>query len=171
LRNLILLVAFALAAGIVTLAVGCGKAGTSGMSDSARTKPLSGIQPETRRTIELVMDKVGRHYQVLELTVEKGNFLEAATHADAIAALGSFLAPHRDPGMPETYIAMQAALDEAARELAAAARLGKAHEVTQLFNEIQGTCRNCHGEFRVKLKSPYRELGWTKQENQALSEE
>ena len=158
-RNLILLVAFALAAGIVALAVGCGKAGTSG---KAPRSPLSGIQPETRRTIELVMDKVGRHYQVLEATVDKGNFLEAAGHADAIAALGSYLAPHRDPAMPETYIALQAAFDEAARELAVAARLGKAHEVTQLFDEIKGTCRNCHGEFRVKLKSPYRDLGWTK---------
>jgi len=161
-RNLILLVAFAVAAGVVALAVGCGKAGMSDMSDRTRGKPLSGIRPETRRTIELVMDKVGRHYQVLEVTVDKGNFLEAAGHADAIAALGSYLAPHRDPAMPETYIALQAAFDEAARELAVAARLGKAHEVTQLFDEIERTCRNCHGEFRVKLKSPYRDLGWTK---------
>ena len=111
------------------------------------------------------MGKVGQHYQVLAIAVDKGNFLEAAGHADAIAALGSFLAPHRDPGMPETYITLQAAFDEAARELAVAARLGKAHEATLLLDEIQGTCRSCHGAFRVELKSPYRELGWDKAED------
>lgn len=159
-KNLILLIAFTLAGTAAALAVvGCGKPGR------ARSEPLPGIQPETRRTMTLVMGKVGQYYQVLAVAVDKGNFLEAAGHADAIAALGSFLAPHRDPDMPETYIALQAALDEAARELAVAARLGKAHEATLLFDEIQGTCRSCHGAFRVELESPYRELGWTKAED------
>lgn len=122
--------------------------------------PLDSIRPETRQNMQTIMNKVGQHYLVLGEKVDKGLFPDAATHADAIAALGTYLAPYRDPAVPQQYIALQAAFDESARELAVAARLMKAHEVTQLFDEMQRTCRNCHDVFHVPLRSPYGDLGW-----------
>ena len=145
----------------VLLAVAGVMVATSFGGCAARSPALDEVRPETRERMKLVMAKIGRYYELLEASVVKGNLSQAPMPAEAIAALGTHLAPHRDPGMPAEYVALQAQFDEAARELAAAARVKSLQEVSQLFTELRQTCRGCHGAFRVTLHEPYRELGFT----------
>ena len=147
-------VALLLASGLVALAAVLSCASGRGGPE------LDTVRPETRERMHLVMGKIGRYYELLETSVDEGQLSRAAQQADAVAALGAFLAPHRDPGMPPTYVALQARFDEAARELAAAARLKRVQEVSQLFAEMRQTCRQCHATFRVALDEPYRDLGY-----------
>jgi galactokinase len=105
------------------------------------------------------MAKVGKYYEMLAASVDKGQLSDAAEQAEAIAALGVYLAPHRDPAMPPAYVTRQAECDEAARELALAARLRKVQEVSERFNDMTAACRNCHAAFGVRLEAPYKDLG------------
>jgi hypothetical protein len=126
----------------------------------AETAALARLQPETQSRMKAVMTKIGAYYELLETSVAKGSLAQAATEAEAIASLGSYLAPQRDPRTPARYLTLQARFDESARELAAAARLKSIHEVTQSFDELRKTCQECHAAFRVKLPGPYRGLGF-----------
>ena len=119
------------------------------------------LQPETLERMHLVMNKVGQYYRLLETSVGGGHLGDAAMQADAVAALGAYLAPHRDPGMPPEYIALQARFDEAARELSVAARRNSIQDVSRRFSEMRRTCRDCHTTYRVRLGDPYRDLGLT----------
>ena len=149
-----LLVVAALAVAL-TAVPGCAEPERSSVDEAA----LAGIRPETRERMQLVMDKIGQYYVRLSEHVESGNLAAVPPPADAIATLGGLLAPHRDPGMPPEYVALQARFDEAARELAAAARLKNLQEVAALHREMRKTCRNCHATFRVSLAEPFRDLG------------
>jgi Cytochrome C' len=120
---------------------------------------LDAALPETRERMQMVMKKIGRYYEQLAESVDTGNLAAAPTPAEAIARLGAYIAPYRDPGVPEQYVVLQAQFDEASRELAAAARLRSLHEVSELFREMQQTCRNCHATFRVSLEAPLEKLG------------
>jgi hypothetical protein len=132
-----------------------------GCADWGRTRPtLDATQPETRQRLRQVMARIGDHYLRLSGSVDAGNLSEVPVPAEAIAALGALLAPHRDPGMPEEYIVLQAQFDEASRELAAAARLKSLQEVSDLYREMRRTCRNCHVTFRVPLEQPLADLGY-----------
>ncbi len=147
------------AAGLVALAVVVIGAALLGCeSKSVERRALDRILPETRERMLLVMDKVGGYYRVLEADVTRGNLSEAAAGADAIAALGSYLGAHRDPAVPDRYVAQQARFNETARELAMAARLKTVHEVDQRFEELKTTCIDCHEVFQVSLPSAYRDL-------------
>jgi len=146
---------FVLGAGLVALAT------VLSCASGRRGPALDQVSPETRQRMHQVMVKIGKYYEQLQTSVNEGQYTRAAPQADAVAALGAFLAPHRDPGMPATYVALQAQFDEASRELAAAARLQSVQEVSRLFAEMRDTCRACHTAFHVPLDDPYRELGYT----------
>lgn len=147
--------ALSAAAGAVVLAafMGCGLR-------QPAAPALDAVSPETRERMKLVMVKIGQHYGNLESGVDRGQLSQAAAEARYIVALGAHLAPHRDPGMPGRYLALQAQFDEAARELSRSAQLGRLQEVSLAFDEMQRTCRECHVEFRVPLSEPYCELGF-----------
>jgi cytochrome c556 len=60
--------------------------------------------------------------------------------------------------MPAAYVALQAEFDEAARELAVAARLNQLHETSRRFDEMERTCRRCHETYHVTLEPPYADV-------------
>lgn len=115
--------------------------------------------PETRQRMQMVMQKIGRYYEQLAESVDTGNLAAVPTPAEAIARLGAYIAPYRDPGVPEEYVVLQAQFDEASQELAAAARIRSLHDVSERFREMQQTCRNCHVTFRVPIEAPFDGLG------------
>jgi len=122
--------------------------------------PLARLQPETRQRMKLVMAKVGSYYLRLESSVDKGFLADAATQAQAVATLGAYLAPQRDPAIPPEYVILQAEFDEAARELADAARKNDIQLASRSFDDLTAACTNCHQAFRVSLQRPYQNLAY-----------
>jgi cytochrome c556 len=74
---------------------------------------------------------------------------ETLQHASAIAALARVLAqPGVDTADDESYVALAAAMEQAARELTSAVQASDFPGAQAAANRIEQSCNNCHGAWR-----------------------
>lgn len=74
---------------------------------------------------------------------------ETLQHASATAALARVLAqPGVDTADDESYVALAAAMEQAARDLTTAVEAGDFPGAQAAANRVEQSCNNCHGEWR-----------------------